>query len=136
MPILDPSTAISLIKDNSTDKTAEEKKTSSIFFLKYLRIASLNLYKNADTIQTSIQFKNDLYKYIFLNKSRKNIINFSNIYQQDFQNFKIKDFYRYLFDKMSSNDNKQKCLKKARLKLKGEYLTNDKFNFFKFFIFN
>lgn len=131
MPILDPSTMVSLIIDASTDEKDKEKKTSMIFFFKYLRIASRNIFYNADTVQTSMKFKKDLHNYIFLNRSAQTIINYLNIFENDFWNSAIKDFYRYLFEKINLNYPEQQCFKKARLALKGEYLSSSKYRFFK-----
>ena len=91
------------------------------FFVKYLLIASRNLYRNQKAIESSIQFKKDLINSI----STVNSIfecNFS--YKQDFENKSIDDYYKYLFSRINLPSNELKSNKFV-----GEYhVCNDKFN--------
>ena len=89
MPILDPAT------QNQFLQLANKKasKFSKQFFIRYLKIASRNLYRNFQTIEASIQFKTDLKKSTsFLNSNFGCRLN-----KSDYNDDKIKDFYRFLY---------------------------------------
>ncbi|KAK8889049.1 hypothetical protein M9Y10_033792 [Tritrichomonas musculus] len=94
MPILDPSLQLYLLCNYDPTKTSNKD-----FFLRYLQIAASNINLKLDTIQASIQFKEDL-------KSGSAVI--SEVFEDHFSfdvelnNPTISNFYRYLFDKINS----------------------------------
>lgn len=62
MPILDPLLQISLLFCEKNDCSVSHKP----FFLKYLKVASDNLYRDINTIEASIQFRKDLQNNIII----------------------------------------------------------------------
>ncbi|KAK8881401.1 hypothetical protein M9Y10_004137 [Tritrichomonas musculus] len=118
MPILDPSLQYFLVTNDKKHKTG---RNSFAFFFKYLQIASRNLHNNLSTYEASFQFKKDLRSSLSLVNDEFGC-NFSN--DNDFENPKIKDYYKFLFDKIQFPDKLKESRKNA-----GTYkLCNDQFN--------
>ena len=90
MPILDPSFQYFLLTNYHNDIDINNEIG---FFLTYLRTASRNIYLNLSTIETSIQFKEDIKKCIkFLNEKLK-----CEITPEDVELPTIKNIYKFLF---------------------------------------
>lgn len=102
MPILDPSSQYQLLNEiNSLDK-----QNAIRFYMRYLRIASQNIYRNFSTFDTSLQFKKDLSESLPLIFQ---IFEFE-LPEDDFDKPIITDFYKYLYDKI----NKKPIFKKEK----------------------
>ena len=128
MPILNPSIQYSLLKLNNGENSGNTER----FYIRYLKIASRNLYRNLFTIKASIKFKDDLKISIPLINSKF----CCKMNEIDFQNPTINNFYKYFLDQMNNNIN---IIATFSQKVPGEYikLSEDNYdtNFFKPSIF-
>ena len=98
MPILDPSLQYYLSTHYSDVKSSSNSDNSTKdFFLRYLKIASTNIYRNINTVTASIQFKNDLETATpVLNQ----IFGSNFTFENDFSNPTIKNCYSYLYSRI------------------------------------
>lgn len=114
MPILDPALQLILLKKIKVIKSNNSSRKR--FLNRYLRVASRNKFQNFMTYEASIQFKKDLQdKTQYLNNEFSCQIN-----EDDFTNPQINDYYKYLYDKLSSG-------RKYSNTVKGNYfIFNDK----------
>ncbi|KAK8839195.1 hypothetical protein M9Y10_032124 [Tritrichomonas musculus] len=116
MPILDPSLQCFLVQNI----TETEGKDGYAFILKYLKIASRNIFRNLNTIETSIKFKKDF---------ELSILSINKLFKCDFKAHELgksyqRNCYKYFF-KHINYINKEEESKKYR----GIYrICNDKFN--------
>lgn len=93
MPILDPSLQYFLFDNDSKQKNP---KNGYAFFLKYLQIASKNIFQNLETIEASKRFKKDLQESIhFVNDELG--CNFPND-NHYFEKKHVNNYYKYLYD--------------------------------------
>ena len=106
MPILDPVNFSGLL--SNCDST--ESKYSKQFFIRYLHIASRNLYRSTQTIEASIQFKKDLkLGFEVLNK----LFGCNFVHENEFNDPTIRDYYRFLYEHIDPKY-KTKILKKQK----------------------
>lgn len=98
MPILDPSLQYYLCTHYAeVESSSKPENSTKDFFLRYLKIASTNIYRNTDTIMASIQFKNDLpTATIVINQ----IFGSNFTYENDFNNPTINNYYSYLYNRI------------------------------------
>ena len=97
MPILDPSLQHFLINNKKYHSDALNKD----FFLRYLKIAESNINRNINTIQASIQFKEDL---MSCSSVISQVFGGKYDFQIDFKNNPlINNCYSYLLDKINEN---------------------------------
>ena len=121
MPILNPSVQKHLLNI----ETSEILNVCYNFYYKYLKIASHYIYHDFSTIETSIQFKQDLLQIIPLINNKFNC----HLNKIDFNNPSITNFYKYLINHLNTNDKQSDELDGSYFK---QILSNDyEINFFK-----
>ncbi|KAK8839804.1 hypothetical protein M9Y10_031512 [Tritrichomonas musculus] len=121
MPIIDPSLQYSLLNNNAPNNTSKDLEYINAFYLRYLRIASNNIYRSMTSIETAVRFKKDLQ-----NSNQKIFDKFCcKLSDFDFSNSSNNDYYHILYANINSSKNFSKINSKQ---VEGQFFLIDKFN--------